>query len=65
MLIDFSIMNYSSLCNFTSINQFLAASEAGGINITLAVQNCSGICSQAWGNGNPDLSGIGVSHSTI
>lgn len=53
-------MNSSFSCDFTSINQFLANTEAGGVNITLAVERCSAVCSQAWGNGNPDLSGIGV-----
>ncbi|RDI88124.1 hypothetical protein Vi05172_g2158 [Venturia inaequalis] len=58
-------MNSSFSCDFTSINQFLADTEAGGVNITLAVERCSAVCSQAWGNGNPDLSGIGVNISYI
>jgi len=50
-------------CNFTSIADFLAEAESGSINITATVGQCIGICALAWGRGNPDLSGIGVSTS--
>ncbi|KAF7985915.1 hypothetical protein HWV62_43824 [Athelia sp. TMB] len=47
-------------CSFTSINDVLAQSEAGQLNITTAVSMCQGICTLAWRVGNPDLSGIGM-----
>lgn len=47
-------------CSFPSINDLLAQAEAGQVNITTVVSTCQGICSMAWGAGNPDLSGIGL-----
>ncbi|KZP20596.1 hypothetical protein FIBSPDRAFT_1044847 [Athelia psychrophila] len=47
-------------CSFPSINDLLAQAEAGQANITTVVSTCAGICSMAWGAGNPDLSGVGL-----
>ncbi|KZP25982.1 hypothetical protein FIBSPDRAFT_1041064 [Athelia psychrophila] len=47
-------------CAFPSINDLLAQAEAGQANITTVVSTCAGICSMAWGAGNPDLSGVGL-----
>ncbi|KAF7985916.1 hypothetical protein HWV62_43826 [Athelia sp. TMB] len=52
-------------CTFTSINDVLAQAEAGQLNITAAVSTCQGLCTLAWGVGNPDLSGIGLNISYI
>ena len=51
----------STACLFSSINQVLHKAETSGLNITTTIQNCPDICTLAWGTGNPDLSGIGVS----
>ncbi|KZP20587.1 hypothetical protein FIBSPDRAFT_1044839 [Athelia psychrophila] len=52
--------NMSCSFEFPSINDLLAQAEAGQANITTVVSTCEGICSMAWGAGNPDLSGIGL-----
>jgi len=52
-------------CSFSSIYQVLAKADQGILNITQVVQSCQNICSLAWGVGNPDLSGIGVSKSDL
>jgi len=51
----------STACSFSSISQVLHLAETSSLNITTTVQNCPDICMLAWGIGNPDLSGIGVS----
>jgi hypothetical protein len=63
-----STMNSSSAivpasCNFASISDVLTQADNGALNVTLIVQQCSNICSLVWGQGNPDLSGIGVSQN--
>ncbi|KDR77333.1 hypothetical protein GALMADRAFT_442853 [Galerina marginata CBS 339.88] len=52
-------------CSFPSINDVLAQAGMGELNITTTVNSCPGICTLAWGTGNPDLSGIGANVSYI
>lgn len=56
-----TLVNGTYSCSFPSIGSLLATAEAGNLNITQLVQSCPNVCSLAWGTGNPDLSGIGVS----
>ena len=56
-----TIANDNLTCVFSSISQVLNEADAGSLNITKIVQICPNICSLAWGTGNPDLSGVGVS----
>jgi hypothetical protein len=49
-------------CDFDSINDFFSYATENGLNITVEVQNCQNLCLLTYGVGNPDLSGIGVSH---
>ncbi|KZP09111.1 hypothetical protein FIBSPDRAFT_964219 [Athelia psychrophila] len=52
--------NTSCSDSFPSINNLLVQVAAGQVDITTVVSTCEGICSMAWGPGNPDLSGIGL-----
>ncbi|TFK64490.1 hypothetical protein BDN72DRAFT_861324 [Pluteus cervinus] len=58
-------MSNTTDCDFSSLNAVLQQATASGTNITELVQECQGICNLAWGNGNPDLSGIGANVSYI
>lgn len=58
-------MANSTSCNFSSITEVIAQADAGKLNITTIVASCQGICTLAWGTGNPDLSGIGINISYI
>lgn len=55
----------NSSCSISSINDLLLQANQNHLNITTTVSLCPGICSLAWGNGNPDLSGIGANISYI
>lgn len=57
--------NSSCISNSTSINELISKAIRDGLNITSTVVNCPQVCSLAWGNGNPDLSGIGANISYI
>ncbi|KAF9530935.1 hypothetical protein CPB83DRAFT_849898 [Crepidotus variabilis] len=52
-------------CAISSINDLLSQANANQLNITTTVSQCPDICALAWGNGNPDLSGIGANISYI
>jgi hypothetical protein len=55
--------NGNATCVFSSISQVLYDAEIGSLNITKVVQICPNICLLAYGTGNPDLSGVGVSQT--
>jgi hypothetical protein len=57
--------NSSCISDTTSIDDLLAQVIKSGANITSTVAQCPQLCSLAWGNGNPDLSGIGTNISYI
>ena len=52
-------------CSITSLSDLLDKADRNLLNLTTTVASCPGICSLAWGKGNPDLSGIGVMISYI
>ena len=54
-------------CNFTDRNSLLARVESDwqGYNLSLLVQNCSGVCPLVYGSGNPDISGPGVNATVM
>jgi hypothetical protein len=45
----------------TSLTDLLTQAKDGVLNIENEIQRCPAVCEVAWGPGNPDLSGIGVS----
>lgn len=49
-------------CDFDSIEKFFDFAYRENLNITAEVQSCQNLCLMTYGNGNPDLSGIGVCH---
>ena len=49
-------------CDFRTIQEFFDYAHRNNLNITAEVQECQNLCLMTYGNGNPDLSGIGVSH---
>ena len=55
----------NSTCSITSISDLLDKGDRYLLNVTTTIVACPGICSLAWGSGNPDLSGIGVNISYI
>jgi len=55
----------NSTCSITSISDLLDKGDRYLLNVTTTIASCPSICSLAWGNGNPDLSGIGVNVSYI
>ena len=57
-----NMSDHAQCGDFTTINDFLQNAVAGSVNITEAVGRCPETCGFIWGGGNPDLSGIGVSH---
>ena len=57
--------NSTCAVDTVSIDDLLAQAAKTGLNLTTTVTNCPEVCSLAWGNGNPDLSGIGVNISYI
>ncbi|KAF2671883.1 hypothetical protein BT63DRAFT_452387 [Microthyrium microscopicum] len=58
--------NISAICsNISTINDLLNNAQFSHQNITQTVSLCPGICSQEWGLGNPDLSGVGANISYI
>lgn len=56
-------MNTTASCasNFSSIYEIVQQADKGSINVTILAQTYPCVCTLAWGTGNPDLSGIGVS----
>ena len=57
--------NSTCISNNTSIDELLAEAIRNNLNMTSTVVTCPQVCSLAWGNGNPDLSGIGANISYI
>ena len=57
--------NSSCAADSISIDNLLAQAVKSGLNLTTTVTDCPEVCSLAWGNGNPDLSGIGANISYI
>ncbi|PPQ72929.1 hypothetical protein CVT26_014539, partial [Gymnopilus dilepis] len=55
----------NSTCLFSSITDLLTKANEHQLNVTTTVASCPDICQLAWGNGNPDLSGIGANISYI
>ena len=56
----------NSSCSFSTIEDLLAhVIRDSTLNVTAQVALCSDICSQVWGSGNPDLSGIGLNLSYL
>lgn len=51
-------------CNFTDRNSLIdrVDSDWRGYNISLLVATCEGVCPLVYGDGNPDISGIGVKY---
>ena len=48
-------------CDFSTLQQLLDTAAGGNFSINSTILTCPDICELAWGSGNPDLSGIGVS----
>jgi hypothetical protein len=61
--IDIDTMTNMASCSFTSISDLLDKADTNLLSITTMITSCPDICSLAWGEGNPDLSGIGVNIS--
>ncbi len=55
----------NSTCLTTSISDLLDKADRNLLNLTTTIASCPDICTLAWGQGNPDLSGIGVFISYI
>lgn len=56
----------NAACAFSTIDDLLAhVGRNSTLNITALVALCPDICLQVWGNGNPDLSGIGLNISYL
>jgi len=55
-------MKNTSTCGFSSIDQVLTEVTSGGQlgDLIQLIQDCPQICELVRGDGNPDLSGIGV-----
>ncbi|TFK67435.1 hypothetical protein BDN72DRAFT_843032 [Pluteus cervinus] len=56
-------MSNPPVCGFPSPRILLAEIDVGRVNLTRFVRDCPEVCSIAWGTGNPDLSGMGVTIS--
>ncbi|KAH6690198.1 hypothetical protein BKA61DRAFT_625790 [Leptodontidium sp. MPI-SDFR-AT-0119] len=51
--------------SFDSLTTMILAVSVSQINVTAQIQSCPGLCALAWGNGNPDFSGVGANLSWI
>jgi len=58
-------MANSTCLTFTSISALLDKADRNLLNLTATIASCPGICTLAWGQGDSDLSGIGVFISYI
>jgi len=56
-----TLKNTLACSSFISLTDLLSQVQAAHINLTIQVRDCPDLCSLAWGSGNPDLSGVGVS----
>jgi len=62
---DLDGMANSTCLTGTSISDLLDKADRNLLNLTATIASCPDICTLAWGQGNPDLSGIGVFISYI
>jgi len=56
-----TLNNTLACSSFVSLTDLLSETQAAHVNLTIEVQVCPDLCTLAWGQGNPDLSGVGVS----
>jgi hypothetical protein len=52
--------NSTSLCTFSTLEDAYKAIQSTATSVEDLVNQCPNVCTLAYGNGNPDLSGLGV-----